>query len=86
MDSSRYALVSLASFAIFFFEVVCARFLGFTLATGFELVVIGLAMLGICAAGSFISFLLYIYSIFFVQLYFLSALRYHLRIASRTMP
>lgn len=51
----RQVVVFLISLAVFFFEIVCARILGFSVGSGFELLVIGLAMLGICSAGSFVA-------------------------------
>lgn len=43
------------SASILAFELICAQLLGFVLGTGFSLLVIGLAMLGIASAGSFFS-------------------------------
>ncbi len=44
--------IFLASLGVFFFEIVCAGFLGFTLGSGYVLVVIPLAMMGLSVAGS----------------------------------
>lgn len=51
----KYLGIFAISFAIFFFEVACAQFLGFTVGPGFELLVIGIAMMGLCSAGSLLA-------------------------------